>query len=241
MENESCTICGEAGSTANDGEYFRCGWCGAIRTKYGYDGSIYGDSYAQTYLQYTTTPTNIPLNLFRLGLVSRWLKKNSKILDVGCCVGEFLKYAEQFYRCFGYEPNRAAADLAVNRVIHTPVKTELDGWHLGYDCITMFDVIEHIENPADFLAGLVGILKPRGIIVITTPNADCLPMDDKSVRQWKHWKPREHLYIHTENSLRNLFEKFGLHAIHIGREESDIRPGNPNGDLLTCVARKEND
>jgi len=237
---------------AKDGEYFWCIRCGIVRSKYKYDSSQYNKAYADTYLQYAKSPINQSLNLFRLGLISRWLFAKSKVLDIGCGVGEFIRFAENYYSCIGFEPNVDAADEAHSRTKQSTILTNLNGENYSFDCITMFDVIEHIEEPAEFLKHCCNILRPKGIIVITTPNVDavmpCISSDkpgapdrikDDALRKWKHYKPKEHLLLYTESALEFLFGNIGMRVVHWGREESDIRDGNPNGDIMTCVARKD--
>lgn len=238
----SCPIC-EAQSTfqSADEEYIRCQRCGVVRTKYDYDASLYGTSYATNYLAYAESSSNTPLNLFRLGLVSRWLHKNQSLLDVGCCVGEFLRFAEHYYHCVGFEPNLKAAGFARQRC-NSLIVTKLHPLSLpgsGFNCITLFDVIEHIDQPKDFLDFLAKMLLPGGIIALTTPNVDTIPKwNNAALRIWKHYKPKEHLFLHTELSLTSILQSVGLEVIHVGTEESEIRPGNPNGDILTLVGRK---
>ncbi len=237
-----CPICScKSTVSPEDDEYLRCLECGVIRTQYDYEASQYSVAYAMNYLEYAKSPVNKSLNLFRLGLVARWLKENSTILDVGCCVGEFLRFAERHYECDGFEPNPVAAREAVKRT-HSTIFESLNG-HKQYNCITMFDVLEHIQQPKTLLTHLDEILRPRGIIAITTPDASCV-IDynsvtiDGNIRAWKHWKPREHLFLFTQRSLSILFEGFGFEVVHHGNEESDIRPGNPHRDIITCVVQK---
>jgi 2-polyprenyl-3-methyl-5-hydroxy-6-metoxy-1,4-benzoquinol methylase len=232
-----CPICDSKTTISpEDDEYLRCLNCGVIRTKHNYEASQYGDDYAHNYLAYAKSPINKSLNLFRLGLIARWLKSDAQILDVGCCVGEFLRFAEQHYYCRGFEPNEIAARIA-NKRTRSTIYTNLNG-HLQYDCITMFDVIEHIQEPLDLLKHLESILRPGGIVAITTPEASAGAIGEGGLRTWKHWKPKEHLFIHTHKSLQILLQKAGLNLVHSGNEESKIRPGNPNGDILTVVAVK---
>jgi 2-polyprenyl-3-methyl-5-hydroxy-6-metoxy-1,4-benzoquinol methylase len=234
-----CPICSHTPTTApNDREYIRCLHCGVVRTRYSYDASQYREAYAHNYMKYAKTPVNLPLNLFRLGLISRWLTEGSKILDVGCCVGEFLRFAEKHYTCEGFEPNPIAAREARKR-ISSHISTSLNGSCNKIHCVTMFDVLEHIEEPYVLLNHIKDILVPRGIVAITTPNVACIPQwGDELLRRWKHWKPLEHLFLYEERALETMLSKTGFEILHFGSEESDIRPGNPNEDILTCVARK---
>jgi 2-polyprenyl-6-hydroxyphenyl methylase/3-demethylubiquinone-9 3-methyltransferase len=39
-----------------------------------------------------------------------------------------------------------------------------------FDLVTSLEVIEHVDDPAAFVAGLAGVLKPDGILILSTPN-----------------------------------------------------------------------
>jgi 2-polyprenyl-3-methyl-5-hydroxy-6-metoxy-1,4-benzoquinol methylase len=233
--SDPCVICGckESPFGSGDGEYTRCVHCGVLRTRYSYNAEMYGEAYAKNYLLYAESTTNTPLQLFRVGLVSRWLHRGDKILDVGCCVGEFLGFAEKYYSCVGFEPNKKAI---AKRRCKAKIHSTMNGMILPSKCITMFDVLEHIEKPREFLKLLFTYLSPGGIFVITTP--DVQAVGDKGLKTWKHYKPKEHLFLYSELSLETLVQSVGLQILHWGREESDIRPDNPNGDIMTCVARR---
>lgn len=244
--DQNCPICGSATLEPHDKEFIVCLRGCVVRTRHNYDGAQYGQDYARNYIEYAKSPVNTPLNLFRLGLIARWVQKHNTILDIGCCVGEFLSFAEKYFPfCAGFEPNKIAAKIAEERVPASPIWTDLDG-HIRPFCITMFDVIEHIENPKEFLQHLHNIMQSSGIVAITTPDfaAVGLKFDtargeyETNLRSWKHYKPTEHLWLHTVSSLDRLLHDTGFKPIYWGEEESHIRPGNPNGDILTCVARR---
>lgn len=237
LTNYSCSICNSTSHHFGK-EYTRCNGCGTVHTAYNYDAKLYKESYANNYVKYAETPINVPLNLFRLGLVSRWLSSQDTILDIGCCIGEFIRFAEQYYDCIGFEPNKTAADMAAVRTKKAKIVTKLHkGIHVN--CVTMFDVFEHIDDPIKFLATIDGMLKPEGILVLTTPNVAAIPnWADNQLLAWKHYKPKEHLFLYTVEALEVMTAKMGYHLLHTGTEESTIRPGNPNGDILTFVARK---
>jgi SAM-dependent methyltransferase len=234
-----CTICGSSTRSSDDHEYVRCVKCGTVRTRFGYSSKVYSRAYAKNYVAYAASAVNVPLNLFRLGLVSRWMRPGQLLMDVGCCIGEFLRFAEKYYQCVGIEPNKFAVSMARKRV-ESPIMSDMNEITGKFKCITMFDVLEHIEEPKNFLKFIVDtFLDKDGVIALTTPNVDAIPQWSTELQKWKHYKPEEHLFLHTEFGLDTLINSVGLTSLHWGREESDIRPGNPNGDILTLVAGRQ--
>lgn len=225
-----CYACGS--SVEHYPEYFRCQSCGLVRSIYHYDSSIYSSEYARTYQCYARSECNTQLMLARLGLVATFIQPGSKLLDFGTALGEFMKVAKPYYHVEGFEPNKEA----VKRSSMAPIHTDLSLLR-HYDAITFFDVLEHIEDPQ----GLLQLVKkyhllPGGYIFIITPSASAAEGHDKLVN-WKHFKPREHLFLYTLQSLEAVIEQVGFHAVHWEWNESLIRPGNSNSDLLTCVAK----
>lgn len=234
----NCPICGSTTAFSSDKEFSRCLGCSAVRTCYNYDAGIYTSAYAQTYVAYAENDLNLPLNLFRLGLVSRWLRKGDGLLDIGCGIGAFIRFAENYYMCVGTEPNQYARRIAQTRC-HSAIYSAPNGLASLFQAVTMFDVLEHLENPVKELQSILAYLSPGGVLVITTPDVSCPNGAEGSIKSWKHYKPREHLLLHTPSSLHHLADKLDLDVLSIGTEESDIRPGNENGDLLTAVLRKK--
>jgi len=43
-----------------------------------------------------------------------------------------------------------------------------------FDLVTSMEVIEHVSNPAAFVAGLAGALAPGGLMILSTPNRTAL-------------------------------------------------------------------
>ena len=77
-------------------------------------------------------------------LKKQGVRKTDSILDYGCGAGVFLDFLreEGFENLFGYDafiPKYADASV-LNR---------------QFDIVTSYDVIEHVENPVDYLQTLI--------------------------------------------------------------------------------------
>jgi 2-polyprenyl-3-methyl-5-hydroxy-6-metoxy-1,4-benzoquinol methylase len=120
-----------------------------------------------------------------------------KILDIGCGAGVFLKMAHNsgWPICVGVDPNENyskiyAESKGVQYIQGTLEK--LDEYNIGsnYDCISMWSVLEHMNDPKKVVEKLSLILVPDGVIFILVPNLDSLAT--RLMRQlsptfaWKH-------------------------------------------------------
>jgi len=108
-------------------------------------------------------------SLFRSG----WLGNPRSILDVGCGRGAFLSaFARSFPHALlnGYEideKNRAEIEsLNGGAFFHTG---DLEKVTLDADIVSLIHVLEHIENPADFLRKLKNSTSAEGFLLVQVP------------------------------------------------------------------------
>lgn len=148
----------------------------------------------------------------------RWprLLGRMRLLDVGCANGAFVRYARsQGMAAEGLDINPRMAGWAREKagcVVHA-------GWETvrgPFDIVTYHDVVEHVEDPLAELVRLRGYLRPGGVLVLDTPDADDPRLAALGLA-WHHLKPREHLWFFTERHLRALLERAGYAVDHADR------------------------
>lgn len=95
------------------------------------------------------------------------------ILDVGCFDGALLHSLGEAFEKFGIEPSHAAADICRQRNIRVlaPAIKDLPNISRQFDIVCAIDVIEHIADPLSFLSMLKQLVRPGGLILISTGNA----------------------------------------------------------------------
>jgi SAM-dependent methyltransferase len=96
----------------------------------------------------------------------------------GCGSGDLcFMLARAGHRVVGIDPvpeyiavaQRSAAQTAVSGCAFATSTIEAFKPDRNFDCVTATDVLEHIPDDRDALAKLMGLLRPRGEIVITVP------------------------------------------------------------------------
>ena len=100
------------------------------------------------------------------------LADGASVLDYGCGAGAFVRYlADRRVTAAGYDAYATAyAD-----------RTALAR---SYDAVVVQDVIEHVADPAALLAELDALVRPGGLVLIGTPDADAIELG--RVRRYTH-------------------------------------------------------
>jgi len=114
--------------------------------------------------------------------------------------------------------------------VHDP--SHLDG---EFDVVTMFDVIEHFENPRQDFASIDNLIRPRGHLIITTPN----PTHVQDIHSWYHLWPGQHMYLWTPPSLKTFMGDFGYRCVEEHYAEGLLRTNDPTPDSILYIAFKK--
>lgn len=157
----------------------------------------------------------------KLDLIKKYLS-SGKILDVGCALGFFMEAAkERGYDPFGIDVSKYAISYALKQF---PKKVFLNTLKSAqfkakfFDAVTLFQTIEHLDNPLETLREAGRILKKDGFLVIATPNHNCALR--KIMRKyWFEYKPAEHLSLFDEKTMKFLLDKSGFSLVEM---KSDI-------------------
>lgn len=154
----------------------------------------------------------------RLDRVARLLGRSPhsiRLLDIGCSRGHFLAAAVAAgYDAEGLEP--ASRIVAVARAAGLRVSEgTLDQVRFpdsSFDALTMFEVIEHVNDAVALLLECRRILKPRGILCLSTGNARSWTVAAMGPR-WDYFQIEQdagHISFFNPRSVRALAARTGF-------------------------------
>jgi 2-polyprenyl-3-methyl-5-hydroxy-6-metoxy-1,4-benzoquinol methylase len=148
---------------------------------------------------------------------------SGRLLDVGSALGDFLAAAGNRFTAEGVEPDPATAVQAAARglSVRTGTLNEVSRPPGGYDAITMYHLIEHLDSPRAGLTTARELISPTGVLMIETPAADSAFFRLAPAR-WRQLIP-DHYHFFTRVTLTRLLRETGFEAVahtRVGRRVS---------------------
>lgn len=143
-------------------------------------------------------------------------RKTARILEVGSGLG-YLTYALNIagYDAFGLDISETAVQQAKlnfgNYYISDDLFNFAEKKATSFDVIILTEVIEHVNEPLDFINALLKLLKPNGHLVLTTPNKSFYPSDIL----WDTENPPVHCWWFSEMSIINIANKLNAKILFI--------------------------
>jgi 2-polyprenyl-3-methyl-5-hydroxy-6-metoxy-1,4-benzoquinol methylase len=137
-------------------------------------------------------------------------------LDVGCAFGGLLKTASKYFTPFGIDLSEYSGGYAkslfgnsihIGSLANHPFKSGF------FSVITMIELIEHIDDPAEAISECFRLLKNNGLLVVQTANMDALQaklLKDK----YAYFMPG-HVSYFSKSNLTGLLKRTGFKKIKI--------------------------
>jgi hypothetical protein len=152
----------------------------------------------------------------RMTQIGRFVEKPGRLLDYGCAVGLFVKVAvEAGWRAQGYERSPWAANYGRSQFGLDIIvgDGQLDSFGANsFDVVTLWDVLEHLQNPRYVLNLVAKWMARGGVIALNTVNSSSLGARIAGP-SWRHIAPPYHLQLYSKRSLVRLLAEFGFKTV----------------------------
>lgn len=147
-------------------------------------------------------------------LIKDLLPPDGTLLDIGCGDGTAMNVAQKYgFDVYGNDISDNASKnvkKGLGEKIYSGISIEnINLREKSFDCITMFDFIEHIDNPLRYLYICHDLLKEEGRLIVSTH-------DSKSIlkkimgKNWSYLNPDEHLNFFTKKTLKIFLRNSGF-------------------------------
>jgi SAM-dependent methyltransferase len=160
----------------------------------------------------------------------------ARLLDAGAGRGRFVAAAAGAgYDATGLEPSERGAAAARARGARVEqAGIEQAGLQAGsVDAVTLWHVLEHVEDPDAAVAAIAGWLRPGGVLVLGAPNLESLQARLGGPR-WFHLDVPRHRTHFTVRGLETLLARHGLEVVAVHHV---LLEHNPYGMWQTLVSR----
>lgn len=166
--------------------------------------------------------------------------RGGSLLEVGCGAGILMQLA--IARGWTVDAVELSAPLAARAQANNPDSriqvgdiADFDANGRTYDAVIALDVLEHVLSPRDMLEKCFDLLKPGGLILLQTPNAQSLRFRMQGAR-WGMLDPEQHLHLFSGRALEALLMTLGFEVIEMRTVSGS---GTEKGLALTLTAIKE--
>jgi len=158
----------------------------------------------------------------RLRQIEELAPRRGRVLDVGCSKGCFLEVArDEGWDVAGVElnPHTAEEARAKGLDVHCGGLSDFDASGRFFDVVTLFDLIEHTTDPQATLRGCRRLLRPGGLLVVTTPRIDGLVprvtywFFAATLGAWDHPTPPGHLVQFSRRTLQQMLAQADFRVV----------------------------
>lgn len=149
------------------------------------------------------------------------LPKGARVLDVGCGRGEFCAFfASLGLTPMGTDISSQAVEFARRQHPQIPfeacvVETLLPRHAGAFDAVFSSEVIEHLFDVATFLESIHALLKPGGLLVLTTPYHGLIKNITLDLLNYAgHYNPLgQHIRFYDKKSLNMCLTRTGFEPL----------------------------
>lgn len=218
---KNCPVCLSEESisfgTKNNLSLKRCKSCQTVFADVNFENSEVTDKTTEIYNHYYDNAKfklsdTVEKSLQKIVKTFETSRKTNNLIDIGFGEGGLLSVAEKNnWKCFGTELSPQSLKHGNERgwTVSQDALSDERFPKEGFDVVTMIELIEHIPNPDFFLKTAFSLLRPGGILFMTTPNI-------KSINgrwletDWSVVAPPEHITIWSPKGMKESLKRNGF-------------------------------
>lgn len=184
-----------------DGDLNLCLWHGVAWQADRKHIVSYDDVYYRKCQSYEDQEIAVRINQARIDLVARHFG-DGPLCDIGIGSGEFIRKRGNTW---GQDVNPVAIEWLKREGLWAPCLCD-------FQAISLWDVLEHIENPEDVFRQVPG----GAFVFVSMPIFPSL----RSIRESRHYRPGEHLYYWTEPGFIAWMALHGFELLEVNDAET---------------------
>ncbi len=148
----------------------------------------------------------------KLKLINSFNSEEKTILDIGAGTGDFLATCKNDnWQVLGIEPNKKAREIAASKNITLQENISVVK-NKKFDVITLWHVLEHVENLEEYIQQLKALLKENGTLIIAVPNYKSYDANHYK-KYWAAFDVPRHLWHFSQTSISKLFSKENISIV----------------------------
>lgn len=166
--------------------------------------------------------------------------KNKKCFEIGSAYGFFLEQAQDFFsECSGIDISEDAIEYARNITKVNAVSGDFLSMDISNDndVICMWDTIEHLTKPREFIEKAYNSLSSNGYLCITTGDIGSLNAKIRG-RKWRQIHPPTHLQYFSQKTLCKLLHECGFEITKVFYPGNELSLRNIIYSIL-CIRLKK--
>ncbi len=192
---------------------------------------VYFSSYSKSWLQHASNYADKMTERFGYN-------QNSQVIEIASNDGYLLQYfLQKGIKVMGIEPTANTAEVAIGKGIKTIIEffgTELadrlrNSWDVKADLLLGNNVLAHVPDIVDFVAGMKIILADEGVVTMEFPHLMQL-VDNNQFDTIYH----EHFSYLSFYTVKQIFEAHGLQMF-------DVEELSTHGGSLRIYAKHDSD
>lgn len=221
-----CPVCDGSGFSPQFRQLQRCLNCGFVTAETGLSDEqcrgLYGEDYFSggEYANYLADERALRLNFERrLRTLARFSdpSRHGRLLEIGCAYGFFLDIARgSFGSVTGIDVSEGGVRYARERfglrAVHADF-LEHDFAGETFDVACMWDTIEHLRRPGDYIEKVGSLTGPGAVLALTTGDMGSLNARLRG-EKWRLIHPPTHLHYFNRDTIARLLGRHGFRVVY---------------------------